>query len=95
MTNRFTDKMLEARVAYLNELTGNPMEYSTPTNNGRNINIGHYHISHAYGGVCLHQTVNSGGGVTCPLSNGHGPKRDLYNELNALIRGIEIGKESI
>ena len=87
--NRITKKMLESRVAYLNQITNSPSEYMTIADGVRTINIGHYHISHAYGGVCLMRTMSSGGGVTCPLSSGHGPKRDLFNELNAFIRGIE------
>ena len=89
--NRITEKMIKSRVAYLNKITNSPAEYMTTKDGFHTINIGHYHISYAYGGVCLMRTMSDGGGVTCPLSNGHSPKRDLYNELNAFIAGIEAG----
>ena len=85
---RITEKMLQRQVDYLNQITNNP---ATPYGEvGQGANIGNYHISHAYGGVCLHQMSNKGGGVRCPLSQGHIPKRDLYNELAAYIKGIEV-----
>ena len=53
------------------------------------IEIGHYHISGAYGGVCLHRTDNENGGVTDVFNCGHVPKRDLYNRMRAYLEGIE------
>ena len=84
---RITEKMLQYQVDHLNKITNNPNK--AWTDNGAA--IGNYHISHAYGGVCLHQNVNAGGGVRCPLSQGHGPKRELYDALRAFISGIELG----
>jgi hypothetical protein len=52
-------------------------------------NIGNYHLSHAYGGVCLHRMHNDGGGCTAPLIGGHVPKRELAGLLSAFIAGIE------
>lgn len=57
-------------------------------------NIGNYHLSWAYGGVCLHKMHNDGGGVSTPLSSGHVPKKELFNELCAFIRGVEFAKEN-
>jgi uncharacterized membrane protein YqiK len=68
MSDRITDSMLNARVKRLNELTQSPAEpYSRI--DGKNVaNIGNFHLSHAYGGVCLHRMYNDGGGVTTRLS---------------------------
>ena len=92
--NRITEKMLQAKVDYLNKITGNPDAPYAKTEAGLKANIGNYHISGAYGGVCLHQMVNEGGGVRTPLQAGHVPKRELFDGLCAFIKGIEIGKTS-
>lgn len=70
------------------------MEYSTRTPHPDGTtkfkaNIGHYTISHAYGGVCLHRVVNEGGGVSTPIISYHAPKRELYNAMQAFIKGLE------
>lgn len=91
--NRITEKQLEFLVARLNELTGSPKESWTRNGDGQlHANIGNYHLSYAYGGVCLHRMMNEHGGVTTPLSYGHVPKRELYDALHAFLRGIELGK---
>lgn len=87
---RVTIKQLEQQVKYLNELTGNPTTPYTRKDGRNNANIGNYNISQAYGGVCLHQITNAGGGVTCPLMQGHEPKKDLDAKLRAFITGIEL-----
>jgi hypothetical protein len=56
-------------------------------------NRGNYHLSHAYGGVCLHRMCTDGGGVSSPLSTGHVSKRELAGLLSAYIAGIESTKE--
>ena len=89
MTQRITDKQLDALCAHLNTITNSP---TAPWANGR-ANVDNYHISHAYGGVCLHRHVNASGGITCPLSNGHGTKRELYNEMHAYIKGLLAAQE--
>ena len=92
MTNRITDKHLQAVIDRINRITGSPMEYMTVTDGKRVINIGHYHISGAYGGVCLHRTMNDSGGVNCPIGQCHVPKRDLYERMHAFIAGLESAK---
>ena len=99
---RISIRQLETLVARLNDITGNP---ATPWTrealqgthgDGRMVaNIGNYHISQQYGGVCLHQMHNSGGGVTCPLDNYHGTKRGLWAGMHAFIRGIELEKSNV
>jgi hypothetical protein len=86
MTQRITDKQLDSLCEYLNTITNSPQ---APWANGR-ANVGNYHISHAYGGVCLHRQVNEGGGVNCPLSHGYSTKRELYNTMQAFIKGLEV-----
>jgi hypothetical protein len=83
--NRITEKHLQAIVDRLNRLTGMP---AAPYVNGV-AQVGNYHISHAYGGVCLHRMGNESGGVSSPLSTGHIPKRELAGLLHSFIAGIE------
>ena len=40
----------------------------------------------------LYRMANESGGVTTPLGLGHVPKRELYYQLHAFVRGLEIGK---
>lgn len=91
MSNRVTEKHLQAIVDRLNRITGSP---EAPYIDGA-IQVGNYHLSHAYGGVCLHRMYNDGGGVTSPLSCGHVPKRELQNLLYAYICGIESNCRSL
>jgi hypothetical protein len=86
---RITETHLQAKIDRLNRVTGSPAE---PYTDGK-ANIGNYHLSHAYGGVCLHRMHNSGGGVSSPLSTGHVSKRELAGLLSAFIAGIESTKE--
>ena len=89
MTQRITDKQLDSLCEHLNRITSSPLK---PWANGR-ANVGNYHISHAYGGVCLMQHVNESGGATCPLGQGHGTKRELYNTMHAHIKGLLATQE--
>jgi len=84
--NRVTEKQLEAIVDRINRITGSP---PAPYIDGK-AQIGNYHLSHAYGGVCLHRMYNAGGGVTSPLSTGHIPKRELAGLMYAFINGLEV-----
>ena len=91
---RITDKQLDQLATYLNELTNSPKTYgqhTTHADGARDFkaNIGHYHISHAYGGVCLHRVCNEGGGVNTPVVHGHVPKRELFNLIHAFIKGLD------
>lgn len=83
--NTITMKHLEGMINRLNRITNSPEEYMT---DGK-INIGYYHLDGAYGGYMLVRTMNEGGGINCPIGQGHVTKRDLYNRLSAFISGIE------
>jgi hypothetical protein len=87
--NRITEAHLQAKIDRLNKTTGSPAE---PYTAGK-ANAGCYHLSHAYGGVCLHRMYNDGGAVSSPLSTGHVSKRELAGLLDAYISGIESTKE--
>ena len=91
---RITRKHLEPVVARLNRLTNSPASPWTLGEDGkRRANIGNYHLSQAYGGFSLHRMVNESGAVSDVFYCGHVPARDLYNQLHALLRGIEFGRE--
>jgi hypothetical protein len=90
---RITDKMLNAKINYLNQLMDTP-ETSWERTNGKNkSHVGNYHISGAYGGVNLCQMTNESGGVRNVFSCGHVPKRDLFNRIDAYIAGIREQQE--
>lgn len=93
MAYRITEAHLKAEVEWLNKMTGNPTYPYTRDDSGQlKANIGNYHISHAYGGVCLHQMVNEGGGVRDIFNCGHITKRDLAERISAYMLGIEHGE---
>jgi hypothetical protein len=93
---RITDKDLEAAVRRLNIITGSPETPYTKQSDGRfKANIGNYHLSYAYGGVCLHRISNESGGVTTPVGIGHVSKRELYGLLNAFINSILSSQEKL
>jgi hypothetical protein len=84
--DRITEKQLQGMCDLLNRLTNSP---DKPYIDGK-AQIGNFHLSHAYGGVCLHRMHTSSGGVSDPFYCGHVTKRDLYNRIYSFIRGIEF-----
>mgnify|MGYP001279532175 CR=1 FL=1 len=86
--NRITESDLQAKIDRLNKITNSP---ANPYTNGK-ANVSCYHISHAYGGVCLHRMYNDSGACTTPLIGGHVSKRELAGLLDAYISGIESTK---
>lgn len=85
---RITKNQLEAVVTRLNLLTKSPGEPWTRTDRVR-ANIGNYHLDYAYGSVALARMVNADGGIT--MIFGRGTKRELYNQIQAFIRGLGTG----
>ena len=88
---RVTNKMLEMRVALLNDMVGAAQEpYQTERDaNGHPVaNVGTYHLSGAYGGHRLERMTKGGGAtdISPRLS-----KPALADWINAYINGIEIG----
>ena len=93
MTDRITIRHLDNLCDQLNKLTDSPMASYERNGDGQlKAQIGNHHISQQYGGVCLHRMFNDGGGVTCPLDNYHGPKRELFEKMRAYVSGIEQGR---
>ncbi len=91
---RITEKDLERLCKRINEATGSPVQTYSRNDDGKLVaQIGNYHISHSYGGVCLHRISSAGGGVMTPLSYGHVPKRDLYNQMCAFLSGLAAEKQ--
>ena len=92
MAQRITDKDLDNLAARLNTLTKSPAKpYDTV--DGRMVaQVGNFHISHAYGGVCLHRMSNTSGGVSTPLTSYHEPKRALFDKMHAFIDGLEFAQ---
>ena len=93
MAERITQKHLEGMVSRLNRLTNSPETYMSDIGGRRVINIGHFHIDGAYGGVNLVRTCTDGGGISSPIGGGFCTKRELYEKLYAYIRGIELMQE--
>jgi hypothetical protein len=90
MSNRVTEKDLQNIVDRLNRMTNSPMAPYVKNAEGRfTAQIGNYHLSHAYGGVCLHRMCNEHGGVTTPVIHGHVPKRVLQDAMFAYIQGLQ------
>jgi len=88
---RVTNKMLEMRVALLNDMTGAAQEPYQPERDADGhliTNIGTYYIGGAYGGHRLERMTRGGGAtdISPRLS-----KSALADWLNAYINGIEIG----
>jgi hypothetical protein len=100
MTYRITNKILEAKIARLNAMTGNPatpyVTTGTPGQSNYKITAqpGNYHLSGAYGGVNLCQMATEGGGTKNVFYCGHVPKRDLADRIDAYMSGISTGKET-
>ena len=93
MATRITIANLQAVVDRINRLTGSPTTPWRREGDRNRANIGNYHLSQCYGGVSLHRMANESGGVTTPLGLGHVPKRELYYQLHAFLRGLEVAKE--
>jgi hypothetical protein len=92
---RITRKDLEGAVNLLNRITNNPSEPYHGEHGKWVANIGNFHISGAYSGYALHQTMNEAGGIRDIFSFGHVPMRDLYNLIHAYRKGIEYVRTEI
>ena len=87
---RITQKMLENRVEYLNDITDNPKaSWTKRPEGGMKANIGNYHLDWAYGGVKLVQHMNEGGGITT-ITDGYDTKRELMGKIDAYISGVRV-----
>jgi len=93
MAQRITDRDLDNLAKQINDLTKSPAKPYETVDDKMVAQVGNFHISHAYGGVCLHRMSNTSGGVSCPLVSYHEPKRALYDRMHAFIDGLGFNTE--
>lgn len=92
---QITEKALQAVVDRINRITCSPTEMFVKSEAGRCVTrIGHYHLSHAYGGVSLCRIDNEAGGTEDVFNRGHMPKRALYDLMHAFIKGFTVSNEA-
>ena len=94
MSDRITNRHIEALVERINAATGSPAEpYVRADDEGGKARyvaqVGCYHLSGAYGGVALHRMSNECGGVSDVFGCGHMPKRELYGRMRAFLAGVD------
>ena len=87
--DRITRKQLEFLCARINDAQKTPPAPYARIDDKLIGQVGNYHLSGAYGGVCLHQIANESGGARDVFSCGHVPKRDLYNRMHAYLVACE------
>jgi hypothetical protein len=83
-------KTLQYLVNQINTLTNSPATPYTRQGDKMEANIGNYHLSQAYGGVCVHRMANESGGCTTPIWSGHGTKKEAEMKLRAFICGLQV-----
>ena len=86
---RTTRKQLEFLCERINSAKKTPAKSYESIDGSLVGQIGNFHLSGAYGGVSLHQTMTDGGGVRDVFSCGHVTKRDLYNRMRAYLVACE------
>jgi hypothetical protein len=93
VADRITDKDLDTRIAYLNKLMGMA---DRPYIDGKP-QAGNFHLSYAYGGVCVHRMSEREGctGVSTPILQAHETKRKTLDALNAYISAQYERLESV
>lgn len=84
MSDRITNSDLESLRDRINGATNSPME--SWSKDGPN--VGHYHISGAYGGVKLERVNNKHGGCHTISTGGFDTKRQLYYWVSAFLAGL-------
>jgi hypothetical protein len=85
---RVTEANLKAIVDRINRMQGTP---ENSYKDGKAC-VGNYHLSHAYGGVALHQMTNESGGCRDVINVGHVSKRELQSMMFAYIQGLSDAK---
>lgn len=97
MADRITPARLERAILEVNTLLGMPTEPYTATGEPGTksycitANPGCFYLAGAFGGSTL-ERMSGGGGSQTPLMGGYTTKRLLYNEIQALLVGIKLGK---
>jgi hypothetical protein len=86
---RITDKILQAKVDHLNELTNSPPNPYTrnPETGKLTGNVGNHYLAHGFQGVNLYRLANEAGGIKTPLGNHARPRRELADALDNYAAG--------
>jgi hypothetical protein len=87
--DRTTEKDLQDAVDRINRVTHSPLASYANNDGVYMANTGNYHVSFAYGGASLHRMGNESGGIEDVFRCGHIAKRDLYERMNAFLKGLE------
>ena len=82
-------KTLEYLVSQINTLTDSPATPYTRDGDKMKANIGNFHLSQAYGGVCVHRMANDSGACSEPIWSGHGTRKEAEMKLRAYISGLQ------
>lgn len=90
--DRITNAHLETLVTHINKITNNPVEACTNNEGKFTWNVGSYCIGYSFNGVNLERISSNGGGVSQPFGHAAYTKRELYEKMQAFIRGIEAAK---
>ena len=90
---RITLKDLEAVVHRINRITGNPEEPYKKIDGKFVPQAGCYHLDGAYGGWELIQMCDEGSAIRDVFSGGHVPKRELYEKMQAFLKGYQSRKK--
>lgn len=88
---RITERDLKQVVDRINVIKGQNISAYTKTAKGLKANVGTYLLSSAYGGWSLQRLDNKSGGVET-IIHGYVPKRELYDKMQAFIKGLESAK---
>ena len=89
MSQLITIREVEQLVEHLNIITGNPVEYSSEVDGRWVQNEGHYYVQHQTGGYRLEQLCKHG----AKDITSRGIKREVYNSIHYILKGIDIGKQ--
>lgn len=93
---RITMRDLEIITERINSATGSPLTTYTKTVDGYKPNAGNYHLDQAYGGVKLVRMAQKGSGLSDGdvVGSGFASKRDLYQLMQAFLKGLEREKDA-
>lgn len=89
---RISLQQLHQKIAHLNDITEHVSAPWRRNEEGRLIaNVGTYVLDGAYGGYQLGQLTNEGGGRKT-IINGYRSKRELWEAIDILEKGMRIAK---
>ena len=86
---RITERDLRSVVDRINRMTGSPMLPYLRQDSRYIAQVVHYHLDGAYGGWQLCRMASESGGVNNVLNCGFVSKKELYDLMQAFIKGIE------